>query len=132
MAQVGSFLVSNFRCFLKKPDLKTQTFFPLILICRSFVQPPQILYADALDAPTLSIPDTTARVAAWSRKLLDELIKLDTNNEGSFGKLKVWSSNAHAIYSLVFLCQQHTSPDYDVLFSSFTFSAQATTTYNSP
>jgi hypothetical protein len=30
---------------------------------------------------------------------LDELIKLDTNNDGSFGKLKVWSSNAHAIYS---------------------------------
>jgi hypothetical protein len=63
---------------------------------------------------------------------LDELIKLDTNNDRSFGKLKVWSSNAHAIYSLIFLCQQHTSPDYDVLFSSFTFSAQAATTYNSP
>jgi hypothetical protein len=30
-----------------------------------------------------------------------------------------------------FLCQQHTNPDYDVLFSSFTFSAQAATTYNS-
>jgi hypothetical protein len=87
--------------FLKNPDLKTQLF-PIDSYLSFFVQPPQILYADALDAPTLSIPDTTPRVAAWSQKLLDEFIKLDTNNDGSFGKLKVWSSNAHAIFSPFF------------------------------
>jgi hypothetical protein len=43
--------------------------------------PPQILYADALDAPSLKIPDITPRVAAWLQKLLDEIIKLDTNND---------------------------------------------------
>jgi hypothetical protein len=31
-----------------------------------------------------------------------------------------------------FRANKHTSPDYDVIFSSFTFSAQAATTYNSP
>jgi hypothetical protein len=29
------------------------------------------------------------RIAPWTRKLLDEVIKLDMNRDGSFGKLKV-------------------------------------------
>jgi hypothetical protein len=30
------------------------------------------------------------RIAAWTRKLLDEVIKLEMNGDGSFGKLKVF------------------------------------------
>jgi hypothetical protein len=49
-----------------------------------------ILYVDSLEAPSLHIPDIRPRVAAWSRKLLDKLMSLDTNQDGSFGKLKVF------------------------------------------
>ncbi|CAD6240320.1 unnamed protein product [Miscanthus lutarioriparius] len=47
-----------------------------------------ILYVDSLLVDNVQIPYTMPRVAAWSRKLLDQVIKLDTNNDGSFGKLK--------------------------------------------
>jgi len=50
----------------------------------------QILYADSLAVPNVQIPDTSPRIAAWKRNLLDEVIKLDTNRDGSFGKLKVF------------------------------------------
>jgi hypothetical protein len=45
----------------------------LTTFCLTFFLPTQILYADALYAPRLHIPDKTPRVAAWSRKLLDKL-----------------------------------------------------------
>jgi hypothetical protein len=111
--------VSNLVVF-EKPSSQHTTFFHRFLLWFSpflfFFLPPQILYVDALDAPSLKIPDITPRVAAWSRKLLDELIKLDTNNDGSFGKLKVWSSNANIIFLPVFLfCQQHTNLSFFVL-----------------
>ena len=50
----------------------------------------QILLADSLAVPNVQIPDTSPRIAAWKRNLLDEVIKLDTNRDGSFGKLKVF------------------------------------------
>jgi hypothetical protein len=97
-----------------------------------FFLPPQILYVDALDAPSLKIPDITPRVAAWSRKLLDELIKLDTNNDGSFGKLKVWSSNSNIIFLPGFLFFANNTPPLIMIsfFCSSAFSAQAVTKYN--
>lgn len=48
----------------------------------------QILYVDSLIVDKVVIPSTTPRVAAWSKKLLDHVIKEDTKNDGSFGKLK--------------------------------------------
>jgi hypothetical protein len=49
-----------------------------------------ILYADSLDLQNIQIPTDIPRILAWSRKLLDQVqvIKLDTNCDGSFGKLK--------------------------------------------
>jgi len=41
----------------------------------------QILYVDSLLVDNVQIPSTMPRVAAWSRKLLDQVIKLDTNHE---------------------------------------------------
>ncbi|CAD6220545.1 unnamed protein product [Miscanthus lutarioriparius] len=52
-----------------------------------------ILYVDSLLVDNVQIPSTMPIVAAWSRKLLDQVIKLDTNCDGSFGKLKLKGSN---------------------------------------
>jgi hypothetical protein len=49
---------------------------------------------------------------------LDELIKLDTNNDGSFGKLKVRSSNAHSIFSPIFYANNTSL----IMMSSFVLS----------
>lgn len=49
----------------------------------------QILYMDSLVIPGLDIPTTKPRISAWSGKLLRNAIKLDTNSDGSFGKLRV-------------------------------------------
>ena len=49
----------------------------------------QILYADSLVVSDAQIPDDKPRIAAWSRQLLDKVIRLDRNRDGSFGKLKV-------------------------------------------
>jgi hypothetical protein len=52
----------------------------------------------------LHIAETWPRVAAWSWKLLDKLISLDTNRDGSFGKLKVWGSSINqTFYKSIFL-----------------------------
>ncbi|RLM60816.1 hypothetical protein C2845_PM14G09700 [Panicum miliaceum] len=47
-----------------------------------------IIYVDSLAIQNVQIPATMPRIAAWIRKLLDEVIKLDMNRDGSFGKLK--------------------------------------------
>ncbi|CAD6269505.1 unnamed protein product [Miscanthus lutarioriparius] len=52
-----------------------------------------ILYVDSLLVDNVKIPSTMLRVAAWSRKLLDQVIKLDTNRDDSFGKLKLKGSS---------------------------------------
>jgi hypothetical protein len=49
-----------------------------------------ILYVDSLVVDNVDIPATTPRIAAWSRSLIDQVLKMDTNRDGSFGKLKVW------------------------------------------
>jgi len=41
----------------------------------------QILYVDSLLVDNVQIPSTMPRVAPWLRKLLDQVIKLDTNHE---------------------------------------------------
>nr|CAB3446501.1 unnamed protein product [Digitaria exilis] len=53
----------------------------------------ELLYADSLMVDNLEVPSTKPRIAAWSRKLLNQVIKLDTNTDGSFGKLKVCKQN---------------------------------------
>ena len=53
----------------------------------------QILYADSLDLPNIQVPTGTPRVSAWMRTLIDQVIKLDRNRNGSFGKLKVYQKN---------------------------------------
>ena len=49
----------------------------------------QILYVDSLAVDNVQISTTPPRVAAWTREHLDQVIKQDRNNDGSFGKLKV-------------------------------------------
>ncbi|KAJ1267994.1 hypothetical protein BS78_07G102400 [Paspalum vaginatum] len=47
-----------------------------------------VLYVDSLDVGDIQVPDIQPRIAAWNWKLLNKVIKLDTNRDGSFGKLK--------------------------------------------
>ncbi|KAG2573234.1 hypothetical protein PVAP13_7KG246755 [Panicum virgatum] len=47
-----------------------------------------ILYANFLAVDNVQIPDTKPRIAVWTRQLLDKVIRLDRNRDGSFGKLK--------------------------------------------
>ena len=49
----------------------------------------QIIYVDSLAIPNVQIPATMPRIAEWTRNLVDEVIKLYTNRDGSFCKLKV-------------------------------------------
>ncbi|RLM87071.1 hypothetical protein C2845_PM04G10880 [Panicum miliaceum] len=56
-----------------------------------------ILYVDSLAADDVQIPTTKPRIAAWMRKLLDQVIKLDTNCDGSFDKLKIKRKIAYAV-----------------------------------
>ncbi|RLN34944.1 hypothetical protein C2845_PM03G30990 [Panicum miliaceum] len=55
-----------------------------------------ILYVDLLDIKNIRIPTGTLRIAAWTRKLLDKVIKLNTNCDGSFGKLK-FKQSCHSV-----------------------------------
>jgi hypothetical protein len=48
----------------------------------------------------VDIPAMMPRAAAWSRSLIDHVVKLDTNRDGSFGKLKVWI-NSCAFFSFI-------------------------------
>jgi len=73
------FVVEQLQDAAKKMDKKTQCGGCLFLL--------EILYADSPAVDNVEISVTKARVAAWTRKLLDEVIKLDRNHDGSFGKL---------------------------------------------
>ncbi|OEL32493.1 hypothetical protein BAE44_0006487, partial [Dichanthelium oligosanthes] len=53
--------------------------------CLLFIVVP---YVDSLSVGNLEISSDKPRIAAWSKKLLDDVIKLDTNSYGSFGKLR--------------------------------------------
>ncbi|CAD6335113.1 unnamed protein product [Miscanthus lutarioriparius] len=61
-----------------------------------------ILYVDSLLVENVDIPATMPRIAAWSRSLVDQVVKLDTNRDGSFGKLKLKSSVHTVIQSSLF------------------------------
>lgn len=61
-----------------------------------------ILYMDSLLVESVDIPATTPRIAAWSRSLVDRVVKLDINRDGSFGKLKLKSSTHTVVQSLLF------------------------------
>ncbi|CAL4962269.1 unnamed protein product [Urochloa decumbens] len=56
---------------------------------RGCIQLLAILYADSLEVQKVQPPPTKPRIAAWTRKMLDTVIKEDTNRDGSFGKLKL-------------------------------------------
>ncbi|CAL4980346.1 unnamed protein product [Urochloa decumbens] len=56
---------------------------------RGCIQLLAILYADSLEVHKVQPPPTKPRIAAWTRKMLDTVIKEDTNRDGSFGKLKL-------------------------------------------
>ncbi|OEL30054.1 hypothetical protein BAE44_0008928, partial [Dichanthelium oligosanthes] len=59
-------------------------------------------YINSLELGSLQVPTTKPWIAAWDRKHMDEVIKMDTDNDGSFGKLKLKPS-AHTIFhSLLF------------------------------
>ena len=60
----------------------------------------QILYVDSLAVDNVQISTTPPRVAAWTREHLDQVIKQDRNNDGSFGKLKV-----PQFFTCLFCCQ---------------------------
>ncbi|KAK3154118.1 hypothetical protein QOZ80_2BG0186340 [Eleusine coracana subsp. coracana] len=47
-----------------------------------------VLYLDSLAVNDLQIPSCNPRIAAWNKKLIDKVIKLDTNRGGGFGRLK--------------------------------------------
>ncbi|CAL4924975.1 unnamed protein product [Urochloa decumbens] len=74
------FVVDQFKVAASKMGKKDSVTVCLLLLV--------VLYVDSLDVGSLHIPICKPRVAAWSRKLLDQVIKLDTNRDGSFGKLK--------------------------------------------
>ena len=65
----------------------------------------QILYADSLAVDNVQIPDTKPRIAAWTRQLLDKVIRLDRNRDGSFGKLKVHFCFLHISKQIVLFLQ---------------------------
>ncbi|CAN6174110.1 unnamed protein product [Urochloa humidicola] len=77
----AQFVVDQFKLCATKMGKKDSVRVCLLLLV--------VLYVDSLDAGNLQIPNTEPRVAAWSRKLIEEVIKLDTNRDGSFGKLKL-------------------------------------------
>ncbi|CAL5078667.1 unnamed protein product [Urochloa decumbens] len=76
----AQFVVDQFKVAAKKMGKKDSVTVCLLLLV--------VLYVDSLDVGSLHIPICKPRLAAWSRKLLDQVIKLDTNRDGSFGKLK--------------------------------------------
>ena len=50
----------------------------------------KILYVDALDLDSeLEVPEEGTRICVWTNKLVKLAVDLDTNNDGSFGKLPV-------------------------------------------
>jgi len=57
---------------------------------------------DSLVIPGLDIPTTKPRISAWSGKLLRNAIKLDTNSDGSFGKLRLKDSGNGSVQNSFF------------------------------
>ncbi|CAL4897756.1 unnamed protein product [Urochloa decumbens] len=53
---------------------------------RGCIQLLAVLYADSLEVQKVQPPPTKPRIAAWTRKMLDIVIKEGTNRDGSFGK----------------------------------------------
>ena len=80
----------------------------------------QILYADSLDVPNLQIPTCRPRIAVWTRNLLDQIIKLDTNREGSFGRLKVRKTVIWILSSISFFSRP-SPPDTPLTHDKLSF-----------
>ncbi|KXG29390.1 hypothetical protein SORBI_3004G029800 [Sorghum bicolor] len=57
-----------------------------VLGCLYFLS---ILYLDSLEVGNIQVPEKQPRVAAWNMKLINKVIKMDTNTNGTFGKLKL-------------------------------------------
>ncbi|PUZ50779.1 hypothetical protein GQ55_6G087200 [Panicum hallii var. hallii] len=73
------FVVDQLKVAAKKINMKNSVKGCILLL---------IIYADSLAVENVQIPATIPRIVAWTRKLLDEVIKLDMNPDDSFGKLK--------------------------------------------
>lgn len=46
-----------------------------------------VLYVDSLDTDALKVPENGTRICIWTNKMVRCVIDLDTNSDGSFGKL---------------------------------------------
>ncbi|XP_025821835.1 uncharacterized protein LOC112897687 isoform X3 [Panicum hallii] len=79
------FVVNQLKVAAKKINTKNSVKGCILLLV--------IIYADSLTIQNVQIPATMPRIAAWTRKLLDEVIKLEMNGDGSFGKLKLKPSH---------------------------------------
>ncbi|CAO2177240.1 unnamed protein product [Urochloa humidicola] len=90
----SQFVVDQFKLCATKMEKKDSVRVCLLLLV--------VLYVDSLDAGNLQIPSCKPRVAAWSRKLIEEVIKLDTNRDGSFGKLKLKKSAYSTVHDTFF------------------------------
>ncbi|CAL5006580.1 unnamed protein product [Urochloa decumbens] len=69
---------------------------------RGCIQLLAVLYADSLEVQKVQPPPTKPRIAAWTRKMLDIVIKEDTNRDGSFGKLKL-KTLGHSVLQAPFI-----------------------------
>ena len=49
----------------------------------------QVLYVDSLETDAIDVPEDGTRICAWNNKLVRLAVEMDTNSDGSFGKLPV-------------------------------------------
>ena len=49
----------------------------------------QVLYVDSLETDAVDVPEDGTRICVWTNKLVRLVVELDTNSDGSFGKLPV-------------------------------------------
>uniref|UniRef100_A0ACD5Y089 Uncharacterized protein n=1 Tax=Avena sativa TaxID=4498 RepID=A0ACD5Y089_AVESA len=46
-----------------------------------------VLYVDSLETDAIQVPEEGTRICIWTNKLIKKIVELDTNTDGSFGKL---------------------------------------------
>ena len=49
----------------------------------------QVRYVDSLETDAIHVPEDGTRICVWTNKLVRLAVELDTNSDGSFGKLPV-------------------------------------------
>jgi hypothetical protein len=58
----------------------------------------QVLYVDSLETDALDVPIDGTRICIWTNKMVRLIADLDTNSDGTFGKLPVRFSYIYCIY----------------------------------